>query len=285
MAETSKRKSNDKFLFVGDEEDGEISDDDEIDEKEAKKRRDTQFIQEWAEKVGQQKQQVQDEIKTDMEIGSDSEEEESKIDVKPIAMTITFRDERFARKHRGVIETQMVMKYGPELVDSNTSCIFVSPVQSSTEISLSLAVPLGAMTVTFHDEAFCAENYQYMADFCKELFGSSKVTCDKWVIEVVENDLLDFDVDTSRFGPGVNMMYSKPSEGVIADNKSSNFRGRPAADCFNCGGAHSLHQCRERKNYQLINENREKFRQRKMKGNGWVPILGYLQLLYLLGTI
>lgn len=192
------------------------------------------------------------EVKGDMDLESDAEESETSI--KPIGMSVQFHNEKF-KKH---LSQEIIEKFGSASVETNQLCLFVYPEKSSTEIVKPVVAPSGLLRIVFHDEAFRDQHLDSMINLCKGLFGKWKVTNDEASIDVFEEEILDFEIDTSTRGRH-NVLYNKTPVKEEA-NKRQN-----AGSCFNCGGGHGLASCPEPKNFQRINENRQIFMSRKMQ--------------------
>lgn len=192
------------------------------------------------------------EVKNDMEL--ESEDEDGKINVKPIAMSVTF----YKDKHKERFTKELIEKFGSGNVESSNSCLFVYPEQSSKEIVRTVVAPSGILRILFHDEEFRDKYLLPMISICDIIFGKWKVTSDDASIDVFEEDILEFEVDTSTRSRS-NIIYNK------LPNKEENRRNNSM--CFNCGGGHNLQSCPEPKNFQRINENREIFKTRKTQSN------------------
>lgn len=83
---------------------------------------------------------------------------------------------------------------------------------------------------------------------------------------VLEEDVLDFDVDTAPEGFSNSSSvpsYSKTQEAVLTDTgiekQAPARQGLSLSSCFNCMGKHTLRDCPQPKDFRTINKNRLKF--------------------------
>jgi len=255
-----KQKGSERFLFV---EEGEVTDsDDEPSEAAKKKKRDEDFINSWTEARAQNDCAGKEEPKSEMDLSET--EAENEISERPIGITITFRDETFSRKYREVVEDLLKAIFGPTNVDASSGCIFVFIAQMTEEVFDDTSAPIGVMTIIFHDAQCHKEHFNQLQNMCNDIFGLSKVTTKKYMIEVVKNELLDFSLDTSMYG-GHNVRYEVTSNNVLNENGGNQSRRMPNRNCFNCGGDHNLNECRQPRDHRRIYEARTKLMNSKMK--------------------